>query len=206
MKAHRTDIVSFAFGLVFLALSVWWLLARILGLTLPPVGWFLAGALILVGLLSLLGALRSGRHTDAEAARRAPESTVATPYLGGTPTSGATAAGADEWATDVVTAGPVEARQDGPAEVAYGSSVEAPSTAGPTPTGDPGGATRDPMAGPGEPAGSPPTPSPAPLGDGQDVDPEPVTRELPAAGPPQWPAESPRTDGDVPGHDERSTG
>ncbi|MGJ3228490.1 hypothetical protein ACQEUV_24515 [Micromonospora aurantiaca (nom. illeg.)] len=45
MKAHRTDIVSFAFGLVFLGLSVWWLLARILGLSVPrsagswPAGW-----------------------------------------------------------------------------------------------------------------------------------------------------------------------
>ncbi|MFU8854101.1 hypothetical protein ACNAW0_24420 [Micromonospora sp. SL1-18] len=67
MKAHRADVVSFAFGLVFLALSVWWLLGRILGLTLPPVGWFLAGALILVGLLSLVGALRSARHPDAMA-------------------------------------------------------------------------------------------------------------------------------------------
>ena len=61
MKAHRTDLVSFAFGLVFLALSVWWLLAQLLGLALPPVGWFLAGALILIGVLGLVGALRSGR-------------------------------------------------------------------------------------------------------------------------------------------------
>ncbi|SCE79026.1 hypothetical protein GA0074695_1137 [Micromonospora viridifaciens] len=76
MKAHRTDVVSFAFGLVFLALSAWWLLGRILGLMLPPVGWFLAGALILVGLLSLVGALRSGRHTDPEPARQGPAATV----------------------------------------------------------------------------------------------------------------------------------
>ncbi|MCY9555768.1 hypothetical protein M5W98_29635, partial [Paenibacillus apiarius] len=64
MKAHRTDIVSFAFGLVFLGLSVWWLLARILGLSVPPVGWFLAGGLVLIGLLGLIGALRSGRPPE----------------------------------------------------------------------------------------------------------------------------------------------
>ncbi|MER7473361.1 hypothetical protein [Micromonospora sp. NPDC000018] len=61
MKAHRTDIVSFAFGLIFVGLAAWWLLAKLLGLALPPVGWFLAGALILIGLLGLVGALRSGR-------------------------------------------------------------------------------------------------------------------------------------------------
>ncbi|MGW4502704.1 hypothetical protein ACWENR_29375, partial [Micromonospora sp. NPDC004336] len=44
MKAHRTDIVSFAFGLIFVGIAAWWLLAQLLGLALPPVGWFLAGA------------------------------------------------------------------------------------------------------------------------------------------------------------------
>ncbi|MEH0826868.1 hypothetical protein V6U84_42715 [Micromonospora sp. CPCC 205714] len=62
MRVHRTDLVSLAFGLLFLGLSVWWLLAQILGLALPPVGWFLAGALVVIGLLGLVGALRSGRH------------------------------------------------------------------------------------------------------------------------------------------------
>ncbi len=119
MKAHRTDVVSFAFGLVFLGLSVWWLLARILGLVLPPVGWFLAGALILVGLLSLVGALRSGRHTDPEPPGPGPAATFAAPGTsptsgapgtsptsgapGTSPTSGAPGmSAADEWATDVV--------------------------------------------------------------------------------------------------------
>lgn len=61
MKAHRTDIVSFGFGLFFLAIAAWWLLAQLLGLALPPAGWFLAGALILIGVLGLVGTLRSGR-------------------------------------------------------------------------------------------------------------------------------------------------
>ncbi len=65
MKAHRTDLVSFVFGLLFVGLALWWLLAQILGLALPAVGWFLAGALVLIGLLGLVGAVRSARTTDA---------------------------------------------------------------------------------------------------------------------------------------------
>src|SRR5690554_2602746 len=67
MKLHRTDLVSIAFGLLFLALAAWWLLAQLLGLILPPVGWFLAGGLILVGGLGLVGALRSSRHHNGPA-------------------------------------------------------------------------------------------------------------------------------------------
>ncbi|MFC5946312.1 hypothetical protein, partial [Micromonospora harpali] len=65
MKAHRTDVVSLGFGLFFVALAAWWLLAQLLGLALPPVGWFLAGGLLLIGVLGLVGALRSGRGNRA---------------------------------------------------------------------------------------------------------------------------------------------
>ncbi|MEV0213236.1 hypothetical protein [Micromonospora sp. ALFpr18c] len=84
MKAHRTDLVSFAFGLVFLALSAWWLLAQLLGLALPPVGWFLAGALILIGVFGLVGALRSGRPSQPEPAVQAtaPVSGASAPVSG----------------------------------------------------------------------------------------------------------------------------
>ncbi|MFI6758575.1 hypothetical protein ACIBF5_05435 [Micromonospora sp. NPDC050417] len=61
MKAHRTDGVSLTFSLIFLGIAAWWLVAQVLDLSLPAVGWILAGALILVGVLGLLGALRSGR-------------------------------------------------------------------------------------------------------------------------------------------------
>ncbi|MET7805904.1 hypothetical protein [Micromonospora chersina] len=111
MKAHRTDVVSFAFGLAFLGLAAWWLLARILGLALPPVGWFLAGALILIGLLGLVGAMRSGRHPEPEPA----EATVSAPYEAATPAASTPAAEeADEWATDAVTDTPLAAREDRP--------------------------------------------------------------------------------------------
>lgn len=100
MKAHRTDLVSFAFGLVFLALSAWWLLAQLLGLALPPVGWFLASALILIGVFGLVGALRSSRPNQPEpiAAAGATEADAATPVSGasvsGAPVSGASVSGA----------------------------------------------------------------------------------------------------------------
>ncbi|WTO12014.1 hypothetical protein OG505_31155 [Micromonospora sp. NBC_00617] len=86
MKAHRTDLLSFAFGLVFLALSAWWLLAQLLGLALPPVGWFLAGALILIGIFGLVGALRSGRPGRPEPNDVAEPATIAAQQPG-TPTS-----------------------------------------------------------------------------------------------------------------------
>lgn len=88
MKAHRTDLVSFAFGLVFLALSAWWLLAQLLGLALPPVGWFLAGALILIGVFGLVGALRSGRPNQPEPLAEAGAAESVAP-VSGTSVSGA---------------------------------------------------------------------------------------------------------------------
>ncbi|GAB3080896.1 hypothetical protein [Micromonospora schwarzwaldensis] len=122
MKAHRTDIVSFAFGLVFLGLALWWLLARILGLDVPPVGWFLAGGLVVIGLLGLVGALRSVRGPDQPASPDQPDqpdqpggadATVAAPYRDGTPAGdAATPDGVDEWPTGAVTDVPASARED----------------------------------------------------------------------------------------------
>lgn len=92
MKAHRTDLVSFAFGLVFLALSGWWLLAQLLGLALPAVGWFLASALILIGVFGLVGALRSGRSPQPEATTETAATEATTPVSGANaPVSGAAA-------------------------------------------------------------------------------------------------------------------
>jgi hypothetical protein len=65
MKSHRTDGLSLAFGLVFLAAVGWWFFGRTVDIALPKLGWFIAGALIVFGVVGLLGALRS------DAARRA---------------------------------------------------------------------------------------------------------------------------------------
>ncbi|MGI5212086.1 hypothetical protein [Plantactinospora sp. CA-290183] len=72
MKAHRTDGMSLTFALIFLGIAAWWLLAQLLHLALPAVGWFLAVALIVLGALGLLAALRSNRTRPDQAASEEP--------------------------------------------------------------------------------------------------------------------------------------
>jgi hypothetical protein len=67
MKPHRTDGVSLSFALVFLAVVGWYALAQVVDLDLPAVGWFVAGGLILLGVLGLFGALRSARQAPVPA-------------------------------------------------------------------------------------------------------------------------------------------
>jgi hypothetical protein len=66
MKLHRTDGLSLAFGLVFLAAAALWLLARLVTLNAPTVGWLVVGGLILLGGFGVAHAIiNSGRrHTD----------------------------------------------------------------------------------------------------------------------------------------------
>lgn len=192
MKAHRTDVVSFAFGLAFLGLSAWWLLARILGLALPPVGWFLAGALILIGLLGLVGAMRSGRHPEPEAA----EATVSAPYEAGTPAASTPAAEeADEWTTDAVTDTPLVAREDRPfdEEPRWSPADEQTGTAGPSTRELPAVDDRDDAAGPV-------TRELPAVGEERAGTTGPATRELPAVDQgAERPGGGPRTGGDGPG-------
>lgn len=61
MKPHRTDGVSLSFALIFVAIVGWYVLAQAFDLALPAVGWFVAGGLILLGVLGLLMALRTSR-------------------------------------------------------------------------------------------------------------------------------------------------
>jgi hypothetical protein len=61
MKAHRTDGLSLAFGLIFLAAVGWWFFGRTVDIALLQLGWFVAAALIAFGVLGLVGALRSDR-------------------------------------------------------------------------------------------------------------------------------------------------
>jgi len=64
MKRHSTDLVSIIFGVIFLAIAGWWLLGRYVHLNVPHGGWVLAAALILVGLLGVVGSLRGDRNGD----------------------------------------------------------------------------------------------------------------------------------------------
>jgi hypothetical protein len=68
MKSHRTDGVSLTFGVVFLLLAAWYVAARLVDLDLPMVGWSVAGGLIVLGLLGLVGALRSTKPATGAAA------------------------------------------------------------------------------------------------------------------------------------------
>jgi hypothetical protein len=141
VKAHRTDLLSLAFGLVFLALSAWWLLAQLLGLALPPVGWFLAGALILIGVLGLVGALRSGRSAGPTAPADTPvdpTSGAGLPPTSGTGLSTSTAVlpawDAESTAWDAPTTGtdPDTATTDAihPAWLAHSSTPQTAPTSG----------------------------------------------------------------------------
>ena len=67
MKPHRTDGVSLTFGLIFLGIVIVWLFNVVVDLHIRQPGWIAAGALILFGLIGLLGALRSDRRAKADA-------------------------------------------------------------------------------------------------------------------------------------------
>lgn len=68
MKPHRTDGVSLTFAVIFLAITAWWLVGQLLDLPQPALGWLVAGGLILLGVLGLIGALRSAGQQNGRSA------------------------------------------------------------------------------------------------------------------------------------------
>lgn len=73
MKNHRTDSVSLFFGLVFLLVAGAFLVGELTDLALPSLGWFIAGGLIILGVLAVLGALSPRRPADPAAVEETPE-------------------------------------------------------------------------------------------------------------------------------------
>jgi hypothetical protein len=69
MKRHRTDGTSLVFGVVFLLVAAWGLLGRTVHIGLGTLAWAIAVALILIGGVGLLGALR-GRDAEQNRDRR----------------------------------------------------------------------------------------------------------------------------------------
>jgi hypothetical protein len=61
MKAHRTDVLSLVFGLLFLAVVLGFTAQSMFNLRLPDIRWFLAGGGVLVGLIVLVTALAPDR-------------------------------------------------------------------------------------------------------------------------------------------------
>lgn len=79
MRPHRTDGVSFSFGLIFLMVALWWAVSRVVTVHLPAVGWLVAGGLITFGVIGLLGAIRSGNRSAAVTPAPVPAPAVETP-------------------------------------------------------------------------------------------------------------------------------
>jgi hypothetical protein len=61
MNKHEIDVVSLSFGWVFLAMTAWWLVATTVDIELPSAGWFVAGLLVVLGLLGLYAAMKPVR-------------------------------------------------------------------------------------------------------------------------------------------------
>ncbi|WP_433300767.1 hypothetical protein ACQP2F_04185 [Actinoplanes sp. CA-030573] len=83
MKPHRTDGVSLSFGVIFLLVAIWWAVSRVVTIHLPAVGWLVAGALIMFGVIGLLGAIRSGRRPAPQPVPAVAEQAATEPEIPG---------------------------------------------------------------------------------------------------------------------------
>jgi hypothetical protein len=65
VKPHPTDHLSLAFGVLFLTIAGWWLIAQATDLvvSLRVMGWLVAGLLVTVGGVGVVTAIRSGRSS-----------------------------------------------------------------------------------------------------------------------------------------------
>jgi len=63
VKPHPTDHLSLAFGVLFLTIAGWWLIAQVTDLvvSLQVMGWLVAGLLVAAGGVGIVAAIRSGR-------------------------------------------------------------------------------------------------------------------------------------------------
>jgi hypothetical protein len=59
---RRVDVPALIFGLIFMAIAGFWFLDMNIGFGLPATGWLIALALIALGVLGILGALRSNSN------------------------------------------------------------------------------------------------------------------------------------------------
>jgi hypothetical protein len=68
MKAHRTDVSSLVFGVLFLGVAGWWLMAQFVDLSIGfgTLGWLVAALLVLVGAVGIVAAIRSNRGSGDE--------------------------------------------------------------------------------------------------------------------------------------------
>lgn len=80
MKQHRADGVSLVFGLIFLIIAAWWTIGWFTNfeLNIPNGGWVLAFALIVIGLLGIVGSLRGNGSSQQELTEPAAPAAVPT--------------------------------------------------------------------------------------------------------------------------------
>jgi low affinity Fe/Cu permease len=69
MKKHRTDGTSLVFGVVFILVAAWLIFGRTVHIGLGTLAWAIAVALIAIGGVGLLGAVR-GRDGEQNRDRR----------------------------------------------------------------------------------------------------------------------------------------
>jgi predicted membrane channel-forming protein YqfA (hemolysin III family) len=81
MKSHRTDALSLFFGVAFILISGGYLASSYLRFDLPEAGWFIAGALIFLGLVGAITALVPPRPTNEDEKRPADGEPVDGPML-----------------------------------------------------------------------------------------------------------------------------
>lgn len=69
MSRRRPDIAALAFGAIFVAAAVWWVLNHSFALDLPSLGWIVALVLIAIGALGIVSVLRGDRRRDRDRRR-----------------------------------------------------------------------------------------------------------------------------------------
>ncbi len=73
MKAHRTDVMSLAFGMLFLVIALAYLANREFDVNLPGVGVFFAAGIVILGAVIAVTALFPHRKEKAVAPPAAEE-------------------------------------------------------------------------------------------------------------------------------------
>ena len=63
LKSHPTDVLSLVFGLIFLAIVLWWAMDMVFGGHIA-IGWLVAGSLIAIGGIGIYAAVRPGRSSE----------------------------------------------------------------------------------------------------------------------------------------------
>jgi hypothetical protein len=66
MKAHRTDVLSLVFGLLFLVVALGFTAQELFDVRLPDISYFIAGGAILVGLVVAVTAMIPHRKPSEE--------------------------------------------------------------------------------------------------------------------------------------------